>query len=354
MKFYDLGILPGYDSKTIFHAMAYMGLEGFIVVSPKDTIVSLGYFQDLETSINADYCRENGLMLMRREVGGGAVLLDQGQIFYQIVFRKDDPRFPRDTLELYRKISQPIIDTYAELGIKVKFKEVNDLITADKSRKISGEGGADIGDMHVFVGSFIVDFDVELMSRLFPSKDEAHRLQLLDSLKNNISTIRQELGFAPAREEIIACMKRNYEKVIGPLDRAQLPDGVLEKARELEKLYTSEEFLKKAGRKNEKIKIASGINVFRHVHKAVGGRVFSTFEVRDGVIGSVSLNGDFTFLPKGKLADLENALVGLRPEKERLIPKISAFIVENAVDCPGVTAEDFAEAIVFAPGLSER
>jgi len=32
---------------------------------------------------------------MRREVGGGATYLDENQIFYQLIWKKDNPKFPK-------------------------------------------------------------------------------------------------------------------------------------------------------------------------------------------------------------------------------------------------------------------
>lgn len=342
MKFYNLGIMPGLYSKTIFHAAAYEGHECFIAVSPMEPIVSLGYFQELSTSVDADFCRRSKILLMRREVGGGTTLLDSNQIFYQIIFDENNPAFPRDTIELYRKLSQPVIDTYRELGIEVRFKEVNDLVTVDEAKKISGEGGADIGKMKVFVGSFILDFDCGLMSRVFPAESEEHRMQLLKSLQNNMTSISRELGYVPPRDKIISSMKANYEKILGPLKPAELPETIMKKAVELEKIYTSGEFLEKAGKKEHGIKIADGVKVYRNFYKAVGGRVFSVFEIKDNMLDSLKIYGDFTFMPKDKLYQLEDSLIGLPLDKDILAGKIREFISRNNIDCPGVTPEDFA------------
>ncbi|MDI6808628.1 MAG: hypothetical protein QME66_06575 [Candidatus Eisenbacteria bacterium] len=46
MKVYDLGLQPGLDSMLPFHALAHLGREGLILVSPASTIACVGYFQD--------------------------------------------------------------------------------------------------------------------------------------------------------------------------------------------------------------------------------------------------------------------------------------------------------------------
>ncbi|HZX46776.1 MAG TPA: lipoate--protein ligase [Clostridia bacterium] len=342
MKLYRLGELPKFDSMLVFHAMAYLGEEGFIVVSPQEPIATLGYFQDMNTSIDIDYCKKRGIGVMRREVGGGTTLLDRNQIFYQIVANRQNALIPGDTLALYRKFSQPAIDTYKELGINAKFKEVNDLIT-EEGRKITGEGGANIGVSVVFVGGILLDFDYEAMSRVFPVKNEEYREQLLRSLKNNVTTVKRELGHIPPKQEIEEKLIKHFGKLIGPFEAAELPDEVWSKARELESYYTSDEFLNKRGRRQTGIKIASGTDMFEKRHKAVGGTIHAVFEVSEGLIGNVNLYGDFTFRPKEGLSSLEKGLLGLPLDKQQIQDKIEEFFAKGHADCPGVTPQDFAD-----------
>ena len=58
MFFFDLGKLPGQQSMLIFHALARMGIEALVLVSPKIPLVSIGYFQDAPQEVDLKYCRE--------------------------------------------------------------------------------------------------------------------------------------------------------------------------------------------------------------------------------------------------------------------------------------------------------
>ncbi|HID94230.1 MAG TPA: lipoate--protein ligase family protein, partial [bacterium (Candidatus Stahlbacteria)] len=86
MQVLSLGKLPGQQSMLIFHALARMGFEGLVVVSPKIPLASVGYFQDAEKEIDLEYCKSKGIPVMRREVGGGATYLDENQVFYQVIW----------------------------------------------------------------------------------------------------------------------------------------------------------------------------------------------------------------------------------------------------------------------------
>ena len=344
MKLYRLGTLPKFDSMTAFHAMAYLGVEGLVIVSPDEPIVTVGYFQDLNSSADVKYCRDNGIGVMRREIGGGTTLLDRNQIFFQLILNKSRSLLPGDTYTQYRRFSQPAIDTYRELGINVRYKEVNDLIT-EGGRKITGEGGANIGVSLVFVGGILLDFNYEMMSRVFPVKSEEYRKQLLRSLSNNVTSVKRELGYIPEKKVIEDKLIGNFEKLTGPLEEGMLTDEIWAKARELEAIYTSEAFLGKKGREQKGFKISSRTNMFENRHKAVGA-IHAVFEVTEGLLGSVNLYGDFTFMPKEKLGGLEKELAGLPLDEERIKQKIQEYFDDENVDCPGVTPGDFASAFL--------
>ncbi|MFN3599601.1 MAG: biotin/lipoate A/B protein ligase family protein, partial [Aquificaceae bacterium] len=165
MKFYKLGKLPCMLSTTLFHAMAQLGYEGLILCEPKDTYISLGYFDKAEDIIDIKRCRELGIGIIRRQIGGGAVLLAPGQVFYQLLLSKS--KVPFKIEEAYRKLSQPVIRAYKRLGIRVDYVPINDLVVRKSQRKISGQGSGDIGKLFVFVGNILIRFDPDLMAELF-------------------------------------------------------------------------------------------------------------------------------------------------------------------------------------------
>ena len=124
---------------------------------------------------------------MRREVGGGATYLDENQIFYQLIWKKDNPRFPRAIDEIYPWFSQAPVETYGAFGIEAEFRVVNDILTKG-GRKIAGEGGGNIGDCMVFVGGILLDFNYEAMSRILRAPDETFRDKVYKTMEENLST----------------------------------------------------------------------------------------------------------------------------------------------------------------------
>ncbi|MDH4209238.1 MAG: lipoate--protein ligase [Anaerolineae bacterium] len=344
MFLYDLGSVPWAESQLIYHALPRLGRESLVLLSPAEPYVCIGYHQDLAQEVDVEFCRANGIPIFRREVGGGGTYLDNDQLFYQLIMHKDNPLAPGDKSSFYRKFLQPPIDTYRELGIPAEYKPVNDIIA--RNRKISGNGAGEIGDYLVLVGNLILDFNYDMMSRILKVPDEKFRDKVYKSMRENLSTIKRELGSIPPRDSLTSSLARNFEKVLGPLPRAGLDEELTGEVSRLKAEFSSEEWLFKIGRPTagRTVKIASGVEVKHLVHKAPGGLIRGDVELADGVISSIVLSGDFFFFPAEKLSDLQRALVGKRPEEVE--QTIADFYEEQGIESPGVEPSDFARVVV--------
>jgi len=344
MFLYDLGSVPWDQSQLIYHALPRLGRESLVLLSPTDPYVCIGYHQDLAREVDVEFCRDNSIPIFRREVGGGGVYLDNDQLFYQLVIHKDSPLAPQDKASFYRKFLQPPIDTYREIGIAAEYKPVNDIVT--NNRKISGNGAGEIGDFLVLVGNLILDFNYDMMSRVLKVPDEKFRDKVYKSMRENLSTIKRELGSIPPRESLTASLASNFERVLGPLPRAGLDDELREEVSRLKAEFSSQEWLYRIGKQMEgrTVKIAAGVEIRHLVHKAPGGLIRGDVELADGVISSVVLSGDFFFFPTEKLGDLERQLVG--KEAEEVEETIADFYAEQSIESPGVEPSDFARVVV--------
>jgi len=346
MLFFDLGKLPGQQSMLIFHALARMGIEALVAVSPQSPLASIGYFQDAEQEMDLQYCREIGIPFVRREVGGGATYLDENQIFYQLIWRKDNPRFPKAIQDIYPWFSRAPVDTYRAFGIQAEYRTINDIITKD-GRKIAGEGGGNIGECMVFVGGILLDFDYKAMSRILKVPDEKFRDKVFKTMEENLTTMKRELGTIPAREDIVTVLKEKFEKLVGKLDPASLNREIIEKMKQLESWMTSEEFLlQKTPRKPAGVKIKEGVEVLYGLHKARGGLIRTAEEVSEGKIEDISISGDFTLYPKESLTGLEGSLEKVPLDEDQIIERVETFYEEKKVESPGVESKDFAATIL--------
>ncbi|NIS59955.1 MAG: lipoate--protein ligase family protein [Proteobacteria bacterium] len=345
MYLFDLGERPWEQSMLIFHALARMGVEALDIVFPATPFISIGYFQDAEQEVDLEYCKRHGLPIIRREVGGGTVYLDRNQIFYHVVWNRNNPHFPRRISEIYQYLAGPPVETYGEFGIKAEFREVNDIVTAE-GRKIAGLGGADIADSMAFVGSVILDFDYDKMAHAIKAPDEKFRDKVYKTMKENVSTMKRELGRIPPGREIISVLREKFEKVLGKLEPVDLNDEIISKMTELALWFNSPEFLfKKAPRIPKGVKIKEGIEILYGMYKAKGGLIRTAQEVERRTLKDLSISGDFTFYPKEELSGLEDTLKETEREEKELTAKIEEFYEKTRVQTPGVEPQDITKAI---------
>jgi lipoate-protein ligase A len=345
MKLHLLKSVSWQDSQMLYHSLPRVGREGVILCSPATTYVCIGYFQDAEQELDLAFCREHGIPIFRRELGGGATYLDGDQLFFQLILHRDNPIIPDGgKLAFYRKFLQAPIESYRALGIPAEYREVNDIVAND--RKVSGCGAAEIDDYYVLVGNLIVDFDYDMMSRVLNVPDEKFRDKVYKTIRENLSTIRREIDHVPPIDALWSLMAEKFIEMLGPMDvETRVDEAWRSRTDQLAERLLSDEWLYRKGhaRPERAVKIRAGVNVVHKMHKAPGGLIRAVMEVREGRLATVSLSGDFFLYPEAKLSDLETALTGVLVEDvERVVTR---FYAEQAIESPGVTPQDFVRVL---------
>jgi len=344
MKLYNLGKVPWLDSQLIYHALAHMGQEALSLVSPAEPYVCIGFHQDAEQEVDMEFCRQNKIPVFRRDLGGGAVYLDGGQLFFHLILHRDNPIIPKGKTTFYKKFLQPIINVHHRIGIPVEFKPVNDLIAGNC--KISGTGAAEIGECIVFVGNLIVDFNYEMMSRVLKVPDEKFRDKVHQTLKENLTTIQRELGEETAEQwdeaRLNGLMADEFQKLLGPMQPAVKDAALQSKMDEYGAVLLSDDWLYQKGRVNASgrdIKIRAGVDMLHQMHKAPGGLIRAEYAVVDGCFEDLHFSGDFFCYPSNAIERLETSLNGQPVADAGKL--LQAFYVQDEFEVPGVEVEDW-------------
>jgi lipoate-protein ligase A len=323
MKLYHLRHVPWLDSQLLYHAMPRVDEEGLLILAPAEPYVCIGYHQDLTQEVDLEYCADRQIAVFRREVGGGAVFLDGEQIFYQVVLHRDHPLAQGDKTAFYRRLLEPVAQCYNDLGVPAHYRPVNDIVTSE-GRKIAGTGAATIGDYVILVGNLIADFDYDTMVHVLKVPDEKFRGKVYQSMRENLTTLKRELGRLPAWDEMAEPLLARFEAVLGPLEDAEVPPAVREQAAALQPTFASDEWLYKKSRRRP-------------------GLIRATLEVQDGRLADVSLSGDFFCYPQDTVEQLESALKGTPVEEAEAT--VSAFYAQHEVETPGVTIADWKRVL---------
>ncbi len=347
----DGGMVSWLDSQVIYHAVAST-MSGtneptLTLVNPSKPYICIGYHQELEKEVDVEYCQENGLPITRRQVGGGAVYLDENQLFWHIIVPHSQA--PYRIEDVYTRYLAGPVNALRRMGIPAVHRPVNDIQV--EGRKIGGTGAATIGDAIVVVGSLIFDFDYETMVRVLKVPSEKFRDKVYHSMHEYLTTIKRELGSrTPTWEQAKHIL---IEEIATSLQQ----DGHLDRLSEREQVemdtwretLTSEEWLYQAGGlRHRGLKIAEGIHVREAAHKAPGGLIRATVVAKEWTIDDLALSGDFFIFPDNSLPGLETALRGSALVEQELHERSTAYWQNNNIQSPGLAPADVAKVVLLA------
>jgi len=324
MKLFILGELNWRHTQLVYHALAYKNIESLVLSSSKDRYISVGLHQNPSDELDLKYCNRNNIGIFRREIGGGTVLLDNNQIFYNLIINRNNPKVPYAPEAFFRKFLQPVIQAYYELGITAEFRPLCDLVVNKK--KISGNGGGEVGECKVLGGSILLDFDYESMAKVLLLPDNLSG-RYLELMQNNITTIRKELGFIPSKEEICSILITKFTDLLGPMKRGKIDTEVTKKMVELDKLYSSENWLYQKGTKQvgREIKVREGVFLFYNVFNTQKGSGAITCEIEENKVEKVTFSNTFP-LTSAIQDRIEEKLVGSEYDRNMLVNEIPGLI----------------------------
>jgi lipoate-protein ligase A len=351
LRVIDFGSVSPLRSQAGFHGIAKaMGPEDdpvLTLTNPDGPYVCVGLHQEIAKEVDEDFCKASDLPIYRRRIGGGAVYLDNNQLFTHFIYpRKKAPEF---AVNLYPMFIEPVVRTYQDLGVNAVYRPVND-IQVD-GRKIGGTGAASIGEATVMAGSFMYDFDTAMMARCLKVPSEKFRDKLKTTLDDYMTTMVKQLDEVPSREQLVVSFLKHCAGSLGVTPEMSEPtEAELKAIEDEEKALTDPDWTYKQGRKfvDMGVKISSGMHLTESAHKAPGGMIRVHLLERDGKVADLMISGDFTCLPPGGIDRLAGKLVGEDLDLDGLTKAAAAGFEEIGIEMPGVEAGDIATTIMAA------
>ncbi len=351
LRVLDFGTVSAIRSQAVFHGIAEtMTADSdpvLSLVSPETPYVCVGMHQEIAKEVDEDFCRSANLPVYRRHVGGGAVYLDENQLFTHFIYPKD--KAPRRADQLYPMFIEPVVRTYKALGIEANFRPANDIHV--NGRKIGGTGAASIADATVMVGSFMRDFDTATMAKCLKVPSEKFRDKLKSTLDDYMTTMLKELGEIPPREKIVTQFLADCAQTLNVETYQDQPsEAELSAIEQSETLLLDPEWTFVQGRKFVEmgVKISADTHLTEAMHKAPGGLIRVHLLGRDHKVEDLIISGDFTCLPPDGVDRLAQELVGVPLELEALKQAASAALEMLKIEMPGVSGQDIATAIMNA------
>lgn len=316
LRVIDAGYVSPLRSQALWHGIADAMSPGDDPVlsfcRPSEPYVCVGYHRRLE-ELDLDACRELGLPVLRRQIGGGPVYLDSDQLFFQLSLPSDSA--PSGVQRLYAQLLQPAATALSWLGVSAQVARTNDIVA--NGRKVSGTGAGQIGDGVVVVGNVMFDFPHARMAAVLRLPDEAMRGECLRLMEVHVGTLPQ------LREDSVKlALRRAYECALGRLavpgaTRAHEDEAIAHWERQLSDLawIVGPSLPAQQGRQ---VKVRAGVWVYDGAHERL--RVRATVEddrVISALIEAPNLNGTAT--------ELSRALLGVAADHNALKARLEEF-----------------------------
>jgi len=198
----DLGSVSAVDTLAVAYGMATrLGPEGnptLMLTEPNGPFLCVGANEDVEQRIDLSFCREQGIPVLRRRIGGRAIYIDRDQLILHVIVPLS--KAPRPAARIMPMVVVAMIDTVGDFGLAARLREPSDVLVG--GRKIAGAAGAELGDTVVVGGTFLFDFDRTRMVGCLKAPSGVFRTRLHRLLGGRLTTFCEELDDIPSRRQV--------------------------------------------------------------------------------------------------------------------------------------------------------
>lgn len=280
--------------------------------------VIVGYNQNVNTEVNLEYLKENGISLVRRVTGGGAVYHDLGNLNYTIVGGSDD--LERD----YPKYAETMLRALQELGIPATLSGRNDILVEGK--KVSGFAKRVCKNRLMVHGTLMYNVDLERLTEVLCPPTQKLQSKGIASVRSRVTNLCDYLpdvndiqSFSQRIEEILSNHYTDKEFMLSDTDFLNIQKLADDKYAQWEWIY---------GR--------SPRAALQYAQRLACGNVEVNLTLSENRIASCLLGGDF--LGNLPVSEIEQALTDVPYDIVCIQEKLSKFEISQYFD--GVKVDD--------------
>ena len=235
--------------------------------------VIIGKHQNPFEECNFAYLQHNGIQLVRRISGGGAVYHDHGNLNFSFI-----TGFKRKKLDYIQKLIQPVIGALHRLGVPAELTEKNYIMVEGKK----ASGNSQYTNIHRMLshGTLLFDSDLNVLETALRSNLEIKDSKAVQSVRSEVTNIsdyaRPPDNISVLRDQLMADVSAQF----GELSQYALSRG------DWDAIYSL------AGEKYKSWDWTFGCTpdfVVRQVMQYEGDQVECFLQVRRGAINAISI-----------------------------------------------------------------
>ena len=299
--------------------------DPFLLFYINEPSIIIGKNQNTAEEINTDYVDSNGIHVVRRLSGGGAVYHDLGNLNYSFITVDDGNSFRN-----FRKFTEPVVKALQSLGVNAELSGRNDLMA--EGRKVSGNAQFSTRGRMFSHGTLMFDTEVDaVVSALKVSKEkiESKGIKSIRSRVANISEfLKEPMTVTEFRNAILHSIFEGEENV----RYYELTDEDWKNIHELSK--------QRYGNWDWNYGKSPKFNI-KHSHRFPVGGIDVRLQVENGIVQDAHIYGDFFGV--GDVSEIEQAITGSKYERVSLDKAIAGIDIPKLLG--GITTEEFLKLI---------
>ncbi len=299
--------------------------ETYLLFYINEPSIIIGKNQNTIEEINTDYVEGNGIHVVRRLSGGGAVYHDLGNLNFSFITKDDGESFHN-----FKKFTDPVVEALRELGVQAELSGRNDIVV--EGRKISGNAQFSTKGRMFSHGTLMLDSEIDhVVSALKVRKDKIES-KGIKSIRSRVANISEFLTEKVSMEEFRSLL---LEKIFGGTENVS--EYVL-----TEKDWKNIHELSKSRYQNWDWNYGKSPKFnLQHSHRFPVGHIDVRLEVDKGLIEGCKIYGDFFGV--GDVSDIEEKLTGIRYDKAVIQLALQDVNIKHYFG--NVTKEDFLQLI---------
>ncbi|MBD2868882.1 lipoate--protein ligase [Paenibacillus arenilitoris] len=275
--------------------------DDYLLFYVNEPSIIIGKNQNTVEEINAEYVEKNGIHVVRRLSGGGAVYHDLGNLNFSFIMKDDGRSFHN-----FKKFTEPVVRALRKLGVDAEMTGRNDLQVGE--RKISGNAQFSAKGKMFSHGTLLFDSEIDnVVSALKPSA-EKYASKSTKSIRSRVANIAEFLAEPMTIEQFRQSLLQSIFEEADDIPFYELDERDWAAVRKLaDERYRSWEW--NYGR-------SPAFNMQQKKRTEAAGTFDVRLQVEEGVIVSAAIFGDF--FGRGDSAEAAERLIGVRYEADAL------------------------------------
>lgn len=274
--------------------------------------IIIGRNQNTIEEVNQAYIDENGIHVVRRMSGGGAVYHDLGN--FSFCFIKEDDGSFRD----FGKFTQPVIAALHKMGATgANLQGRNDLLIDGK--KFSGNAMYAKNGRMTAHGTILFDSDLDAVTAALKPRQAKIESKGIKSIRSRVTNIKPFLSEVYQNMTTEEFRDTLLLEIFGVVSREEVKEYHLT-PKDWEEVYRIRD--ERFGNWDWNYG-HSPESTIEHSHKFPFGLIEYKVNVEEGKIKAIRIFGDFFGL--GEISDIEKALLGVSFDKESVTEVFSQF-----------------------------